>query len=315
MRKNPIKVSVITVALFVLAVCTSSCLRLDEIRAFAQLAGDVGDRFPGLARDLFGSCMSQQRFIVAQKEDFRVDRYGDLNEEGNSHMAENRKVCQPYNDEQDRLIKANGTLVSYMKSMGDLAADDLTNFDASIEAFGSATTSASLFKPEEAAAVTNLAKFLVHIATEGYRRKQLRDVIKQTNPQIQTVTSALHRIVLENYILQLQNERLAMKEYYRELATENVSFVKKLTEHIGIPDDIDPAPLDDIKTKLEVGNAAINLKINGAKAYAEILKTVAEGHQKLYDNADKLSSREVLTAALSYARTIQSLATDFRNAF
>ncbi len=302
--------------LLVLALVSNGCVQLKEIRAFAATAGDVGDRFPILARDLYDSCLSQQRYIVAQKNDFRIDRFADLNNDDNPLMAEGLKLCKLYKDEQNRLIKANGTLVNYMKSMGDLAADDLTNFDKSIEGFGGALTEATLLTEAESSAVTKLASLLSRIVTEGYRRKKLKSVIKDTNPDVQLLTSALSRIVNRNYVQQLRNEQEAMKSYYRELAAQSVRFNRLLADNArGGADINNPVPLDDLKTKYETKNAAIKAKINGAEAYAKILGSVAKGHQELHDNADKLRSRTVLTAALAHAKTIHGSAAEFREAF
>src|SRR5438552_860069 len=81
--------------------CTG-CVQLSEIRAFAELASDVGNRFPVLVRDLYDSCMNQQRYIVAQKNDFRFDRFGDLLDDSNPIMDEARAPCQQYKDERKR---------------------------------------------------------------------------------------------------------------------------------------------------------------------------------------------------------------------
>lgn len=329
----------ITVGFLTLTILTVSCVELKEIREFSELAGSVGERFPVLATDLYDSCANQQRYIVLQKHDFRFDKLGDLNDESNAEMVEALKQCELYNSERERLIKANGILVAYMKTMGDLAADDLTNFDKNIDGFGKAVTSAKLLNDAQSTALMNLGKFLSHIATEGYRRKKLKEVIKTTNGDVQVATSALSDIVQKNYILQLQNEQLAMETYYRRLAAEESAFTqfqvsnartallaaKNRGETISDPSVLNilnkntkvssPAVLDDLKTKFEAKNAAINLRIKGAGAYVKILKQVGEAHQKLYDNADRLSSRELLSSMLSYAKTIKSLAGDFQKAF
>ncbi len=310
-----LRIKVIAV-LFTFSLLNSGCVSLKEIRAFATTAGDVGEKFPGLARDLYDSCMSQQRYIVAQKNDFRVDQFADLNDDTNPLMSDGLQICKLYKDEQDRLIKANGTLVGYMKSMGDLAADDLTNYDKSIEGFGSALTGAKLLSVNESNAVTKLAGVLSHLVTEGYRRKKLRNVIKDTDPDIQIIAEALSRIVAMNYVQQLENEREAMKNYYRKLARESVEFNKTLVKNAqGAEGVSNPAPLDDIKTKYEAKNAAINLKIAGAKAYSQILINVEKAHRELANHADDLNSQSTLIIALSYAKTIQGLAADFRKAF
>src|ERR1700674_2566864 len=117
---------VVVIVSIVLIVSTSGCLQLKEIRDFSALAGNLGDQFPVLARDLFTSCMSQQGYIVAQKMDFRFDKFGDLFNDNNKAMASGNQLCvEAYKDGEDDLIKANATLVAYLKTLGDLAADDL----------------------------------------------------------------------------------------------------------------------------------------------------------------------------------------------
>jgi hypothetical protein len=338
MNKKNLSRAVALLIVFTVTLSTSSCLELKEIRTFAELAGDVGDRFPALVTDLYESCKSEQRYIVAQKHDYRLDRIGDLNDDSNPLMQEGLQQCKIYKNEQERLTKANAILVAYLKSMGDLAADKLTNFDKNIEGFGKAATAGKLLDDSQSTAIMGLAKVLSHIAAEGYRRKKLRDVIKETNSDIQAVTSALSTIVSHNYELQLENERVAMQAYYAKLTQQEVRFnqlqasaaqatlnalqkrgemsdpslLEVLRNRSEFPS---PAVLDDLKTSYETKNAAINVKKKGAEAYVKILKNVGEGHQKLYDNADKLSSREVLSTALSYAKTIEALAGDFQKAF
>jgi hypothetical protein len=314
--KGATRTGSVFVLLIAFSVVHSACVDLGEVRAFAETAAAVGDRFPGLARDLHDSCMAQQRYIVAQREDFRVDQFADLNDPAHPLLEAGRKTCQLYENERERLIKANATLVSYMRSMGDLAADDLTSFDKGIGEFGSALAGVQLFSEAESSAIAKLASYLARMAAEGYRRKQLREVIKDANPDVKVAATALARIVSRNYILQLENERVAMREYYRKLAVESVRFSALAVKHAhGESDVINPVPLDDLRSKFEARNAAINTKVTGARAYSRVLAEVEAGHQELFDHADQLNSSAVLAAALQEAKTIQALASEFLKAF
>src|SRR5439155_19204803 len=120
------RIRIVQIALAVALLNCTGCVQLSEIRAFAELAADVGNRFPLLVRDLYDSCMNQQRYIVAQKNDFRFDTFGDLLDESNPIMDDGRQKCELFAAERERLTKASGTLVNYMQVMGVLAADDLT---------------------------------------------------------------------------------------------------------------------------------------------------------------------------------------------
>ena len=299
-----------------LTVPATGCVSLKEIRAFAATAAAVGDGFPALARDFHQSCLSQQRYIVAQKQDFRLDKFADLSDPANELMAPGLKICQQFADEQARLIAANATLVNYMRTMGDLSADELTSFDKSIGSFGTALADAGLLQKTEASAVAKVAAYLARIASEGYRRKQLRTVIVDNNEDIKVISAGLARIVGRNYVLQLENERVAMQGYYRKMAAETSRFNRAVVKQVGgDADTYDPVPLDALKSTFETRNAAIAAKIAGAKSYAGVVTEVAAGHQALRDSVDRLDARATLQTALSEAKTIQALAAEFLEAF
>jgi hypothetical protein len=299
-----------------LALVSGGCVDLTEIRQFAELSGNAGRDFPRLVRDLYESCMSQQRYTAAQRSDFRFDRFADLNDDANPILEEGRRVCSAYKDEQPALVSANAVLLNYMRTLGDLAADRLTNYDKSVDDLGAAIASAKLLSATEASAVTKLAQVLTSAVADGYRRRQLRQVLTAHDADIQALTAALGRIVQRNYIQQIENERVAMRDYYRKLAVQSMEFSSLLAKSAGGGADVvNPAPLDDLRAKYEERNGAMNNKADGARAYAKLLTTVGAGHHALSEQADKLSSKDVLAAALGYAKTIYGLAGDFSKVF
>src|SRR5213593_3763119 len=154
---KPFVMRLLSVFILLVALVCGACVQLTEIREFAALAGDAGRSFPRLARDLYESCMSQQRYTVAQRNDFRFDRFADLNDDTNALLEEGRRVCSAYKDEQPALVAANAVLLNYMRTLGDLAADRLTNYDRSLDDLGGAIASAKLLSANESSAVTKLA--------------------------------------------------------------------------------------------------------------------------------------------------------------
>src|SRR3989442_10816057 len=150
--------AVARLAVALIALVNVGCVQLTEIRQFAELAGDAGRSFPRLTRDLYESCMGQQRYTVAQRQDFRFDRFADLNDDTNALLEGGRQVCSQYKDEQPALVAANAVLLNYMRTLGDLAADGLTNYDKSLDDLGQAVASAKLLSANESNAVTKLAK-------------------------------------------------------------------------------------------------------------------------------------------------------------
>ena len=295
----------------------SSCVELEAIRKFATTAAIVGQKFPALSSDIYGSCTRKYKYRFYRVVNFNATQMAGIDQLAQESNLDNpttaapaeavqaEKDCRRFKDIEPSVVLLNKALVEYMKTMGDLAADDLTSYDKKLEQLGTAVTSVDFFNAAEVNAGENLAKLVIKVTTDRYRRKKLKDVIEAENGDIQLLTTSLKRFVLKNYVLTLQEEQRQLDNYYRS----------NIQEHQNRVGNGDPLLVLPIKTNWDAERQRLQERINAAEAYGEILDNVAQGHQKLYDSRNKLNTKETRQTALQYARAIESLVETFRKAF
>ncbi|MBA3765896.1 MAG: hypothetical protein H0W99_02695 [Acidobacteria bacterium] len=323
MKNYRIRRSVALALVLLLALVNSACVDLAAIQKFTASATEIGKRFPNLANDLSASCKRQHIYQEVRAAQFQPDRLRAIThpDPDSEEMTKLDGQCKQFTEQQKRLIEANAVLINYLATMGDLAADDLTSYDKGLEGLGSSFTKGNIFNDAEVSAVQGLVGFLLKAASEGYRRKKLKSALEDQNSHIQTLTKALRRLVAQNYILQLQNERDEMRNYYSTSILLYRDYMRQLVartaEERAQQGQLvqDPLPIIQVKRLWDDEETEIAKKIEAANAYAKALDSIAEGHQKLYESRNNLGSKEVVRTALTYAKTIQSVVEDFRKAF
>src|SRR5205085_8352556 len=311
--------SVVLALILILALLGNACIDLSAISKFADSATEAGQRFPKLAADLIASCVRQhvlQDLRDAKFAPVELDRIAHPAADS-AEMQQATARCQNYADQQQRLTEANAVLIAYLKTMADLASDKLTDHDKSLDALGTSFTGANIFNEPEVNAVKGLAKLLSKATSDFYRRNKLKSAIEQENDDVQKLTAALKRIVIQNYVTQLDTERDQLRSFYRSSIQEHQKYADALVKpaggESGVPQD--PLPVIQVKQLWDRDVNDIDEKIAAANAYAKLLDNVATAHQKLYESRNKLSSKEAIQIASQYSKSIQSLVADFRKAF
>ena len=294
---------VLTIGLSLVLISFSGCTDLSPIRRFADLASDAATRFPALTKDLTGSCRRQIYYQNIRENLATPERMLNLSDPNSRALDSNPAFapCKIFAEQEPRLSEANAVLMSYLRTMADLASDERTSFDQSLGGLAGAFNEAGLFQPNEVSAVKKLAGLILKAATDGYRRNKLQEVIAENNEAIRTLTVALQRIITQKYVLQLQNERDALRNFY-------VSTIREVPSQ-------SPILIIQIKKQWDQDDADVQRRINAANAYGQIMTNIANAHQSLFEGRNQLSNRQVLNKALSYGITIHNLAEDFRKAF
>jgi hypothetical protein len=304
-------------ALLVWTLFLSSCVELESIRKFAETSAVVGQKFPVLSSDVYGSCTRKYKYRFYRDVNFNASQIGDIdklqqeaNLEGLTTTAppgavQAEKDCRRFKEIAPSVVLLNKALVEYMKTMGDLAADDLTSYDKKLDALATAVSDGSFFNDTEVTAGKSLAKFVLDATTNFYRRKKLKTAIETRNGDVKTLTDALKRFVGQNYILALQDEQRQLDNYHKA----------NIQEHQDRAGNADPLAVTSAKTMWDAERQRLQERISAAEAYVKILDNVAQGHQKLYDSRNNLDTKETRQTALQYARAIEGLVEDFRKAF
>lgn len=317
MKKSKLNYRVLSAVVMAVTLLTTSCVELKAIRKFAATSAVVGQKFPALSADVYGSCTRRYKYRFYRVAQFNARQMKEIDELKDAENLETfqsslpvetiaaERDCRRFKEIELSVVALNQALVTYMQTMGDLAADDLTSYDKKLDALGSSITGAGFFNENEVGAGKNLAKFILDATTNFYRRKKLKTAIETRNEDVKLLAQALKRFVGQNYILELRNEQRQLNNYYQATIQEHQDRVK----------NADPLLVLPIKAMWNPEQERLQSRIDAAEAYVKILDNVSAGHQKLYDSRNNLNSKEMRQTAMQYARNIESLVEDFRKPF
>ncbi|UCH82547.1 MAG: hypothetical protein JSW50_08655 [Candidatus Latescibacterota bacterium] len=277
-----------------LLVGLSACVDTSAVRRFATVSSTASEQFEEIADDLPAACMRQHRYLALADSQITL--------EGVRSRAE--ESCSDYVTLARRLNGANQVLVSYLKALGKLAEDKLVVYDKRIEDVADALADNDMFDAEKIGAVERLAATLSNAVAGEWRRKQLKQTVEEANPDVQILVAALRDVIDEDYTRLLDVEGEAAKHYYLGQIKEYGA-----GEPLTVPLVFEKWREADLAVRDKQGAAALSVKI---------LDKIAKGHQKLYDNRDKLSSKEVHSLLMEYTVVLEDLVYDFeklRDAF
>lgn len=250
----------------------TGCTNLAAIRDFASASAESA-QYTKLVRDYVETPTRIVRYVPADQQ------------------ASWEAIAAQRKDQETRLLVFQAAIEDYMDAVGQLAADQVVAYDASVDALGKAVTNARFASAGEAEAMTGIAKVLVKAATDGWRRRQLRQLIGDGDAPFQTVVAALRTIVERGFGESLENERAAINAHYRTLARESS----------------DKAGIAALQEWQERRLAEVGDRQGAVEAYRAILVKIGEGHGALYENRDHLSSKQVLADMHQYSKDVKKL--------
>lgn len=187
--------------------------------------------------------------------------------------------CTKYDSISSGTLAAQDVLLKYIAALGTLSSDKTITFESDLKNLPDKVKGSGMDQTQ-VTAVTTLASKLADAAINGYRRKKIAQLVGEQNQDVQTVASALIKIVGTDYEQLLSNEGLAMDDYYN-------TAIKEGGEH---------QPLDSVLVRNLSRTQKIELaqKKTAAEAYVTIMRSIAAGHQKLYEQRNRFSVKELV---------------------
>ncbi len=228
---------------------------------------------------------------------------------------ERQKLYQPENKhaELDDLTKrreqqkklfdsAQGTLVIYMSTLGDLAADDLPNVDNEIDGFNKALETAKFvgdgdaaIKTETATAAGAIAKVVIRAVLDHWRQAETAQIIKDTDSNVQSVIVGLCAVLKNDLTLSLAVESENVTKYFEKPIAAARSHK-----------DLDAVP--PLATLLEKEHESlIQIRRDKITTYEQVLKKIAQGHADLAKNVDTLDESTLKERLKLYSKDLQTL--------
>lgn len=266
-----------TVFLLVVLVLTQGCADLSAIREFANISSESA-QYTKLVTDYVESPTRQKRYQPPSQHE-RLDR-----------IAATRAA------QQDRLLLRQSLIEEYMDTLGRLAADEAVTYDKELDALGNAVKEKKLANAKEADAFSAVAKVLVKGVTDHWRQKQLKELIATSNEPFQVVVESLQVFVESGSGGDLLDEKAAIQSYYDTLDRASN----------------DKAGKEALKEWRDLHLAAIDARMKAIESYAQILRKIAEGHQKLYDGRDDFSKELLLRDMRRYSKDLKRLFNEIR---
>ena len=201
----PRRASMRIVAAATLLLAVNGCVNLDDAEGVSKLSAEARVALPRVSNDVAGTCARQNTLFENTPAAERPP-------------AAQAQDCKPYQEIADHLAKDENVLADYFEALGKLASNQPMGYDAVVEANVTATGANSSLSRNTAAAgndAQKILKSLADAATNGYRKKQLGQLIQQSDPAIQSLTQALKKVITVNYALLLSNEELSLDNFYQ----------------------------------------------------------------------------------------------------
>lgn len=228
------------------------------------------------------------------------------------------EILKLYNDQiklrenqKEALQRILSVISDYMATLAVLSADSTVDYEKDIDSVTQAIGKLNAGISQDTLGATgSLVKIILGTAAKAYQAKQVSYIVEQANPPLQTIlNSELRHIVNSNFRRELKIEKAWIDRYYDYLRQKDCT----LTSQKGAFNEAsEKHKKTDINRSDIGGNClpdAINMSIEEWKeehlnqnekrekaieAYLVILDNLATGHQKLFDNRNKLDNKKVI---------------------
>ncbi|RFM28019.1 hypothetical protein [Deminuibacter soli] len=190
-------------------------------------------------------------------------------------------------------------LKAYFTALSKLAGKDASTYK--VTALGTSLNESGLisstpYKKEVVNAYSKISEVLLHLITDGYRSRKLKQVIEQSNGPVDTLLHYLSFAIATNLSgkLQVKAARLQYDIYPEMMRHAATDFEKKKV-------------IDEYDDTM----AAIAAKQALLETFGKALEKTAAGHRQLYNNRNRLTAKDVQEATMRYANDLGDLYNEF----
>jgi hypothetical protein len=152
-----------------------------------------------------------------------------------------------------------------------------------------------------AKAAASLAEKISNAALSGHRRRQISKLVAESNDDVQTLTQALSDIVARDYSIMLSNEAEGLQDCYQTAINNDAAK--------------DPLSIILIRKQWADETTALQKRIDAAKAYGKLMKSIADANQKIKDQKDIVQTKDLVKILGPDLVDISQATSDLRQAF
>ena len=207
---------------------------------------------------------------------------------------------------QGEALKQILSLVSdYMAALATLSADGIVDYSKDVDSLKTSIGNLNAkISQDTLGAVGSLVKEILGAVVKAYQAKQVADIVEKANDPLQVILRAdLRQIVDRDFRSDLANEKDLLTRYYKSFWQKDMtSAAAKEALGEGRTCPAAKEALEEWKEERLEQNAK---RVKALDAYLKVLDAVASGHQKLYDNRNKLDAKTLIKDLYSLVEEMQ----------
>jgi hypothetical protein len=263
-----------------------SCVNLKTVSSFSSASLNNLENFEDINFSFGQFCKDRCQFEAIRKVE--IDKELKCN-------------CTVYESADSITLLIYNSLRGYFDGLAKIAAGDLTdyNFDALKIAFNEGTFGTVKISKEEVNAYAAISKILLKVTTDIYRKNKIAKYIEEANMPVQVLLNKLKSIVHLNMEEELEFKKLA-----------NFTYCVQLLDTTLYKDHLNHVEKSRIALAYYQQNSMIDLQKKQIETFSKSIATIAEGHQKLYDNRNKITAKEVREMLIGYISNLEDIETE-----
>lgn len=267
-----------------LLVSSTGCVNLKTVGEFAGFSTVSIRNFEQIEYSFYQYCVDRCRDEAIRKYEIR--------------RAE-ECTCTLYQEADSVTQVIYNSIEGYFEGLGNLSQNELTDYssDALVSALSAKELGPMRIEEQTVAAFSSLSNILLRATTDSYRRKKLASYIGEANKPMQVLLDKFKLIVGTNLKgeLRFKKERLYVR--YMDMKMNNTL----LSDY-----EKGEATSNYYQTLDEIQRTEMVLEV-----FAISLDEIAQGHQVLYDNRNKLSVKTLKGIMQGYAGNVKDLISEF----
>lgn len=280
MTKNKLKSGFV---LLLLTIGLISCINLKTINDYSASSSKSIKNFEDINYSFEQHCIDKYQFEALRS--FEIKRAIECN-------------CDDYKKADSVTLLIYNSIKGYFDGLKNLSNNDLTdyNFDALRKSLTEGGFSNIKIEKEQVDAYSKISNLLLKATTDVYRKKKLKTYIEDANEPLQILLKKFQFIIQKNLEGELNFKKEKLYAYYKEMNLNNtLSYYEK-----------GKATIDYYQQLSD-----INAKQKQIDAFAKSLEPISEGHQILYENRNKMTTKELNELLIQYSSDIQDFVSEF----
>jgi hypothetical protein len=264
-----------------------SCTNVAAVQQFAQASQQVGAGFQPLASEGVESCHRATTFLLS---------------------GQSAPDCAFVTSIEPSLLAVNQSLFSYISSLGKLASLEVSHTGSSLQNLGAdlklADPGISDMNLSRANAAAGLASALVNIVASGYQQRKMIAIIEHSNNSVQQVAGFLDEYAAYRYAQQFKDEQSRERAFCAQWTDPAVPEVAR-----------EPIAVDLLKRKCAADLRQQTERLIAVQEYQQALRSIANSHQKLYDERHRWNTPELATDLAPAIKELSDAAKAMQKAF